>query len=169
MNEALWHRLDLFARSLFPFLITLMLAVLMALPLRLPGLSTIMPAFTLIAVYYWAVHRPQLMPIWAVFVIGLMQDLLSGGPVGVAIITLLCTQALIVWQRKIFASAPFALIWFIFMLAAAAAMTLMWILACIGLMAYLDPRPMVFQYLLTVAVYPFFAWAMVRGRRLFAS
>ena len=88
MNQVFWHRLDLLGRSFVPFLVTLMLAILMALPLRLPALSTIMPAFTLIAVYYWAVHKPHLMPLWAVFLIGLVQDLLSGEPLGVAIIVL---------------------------------------------------------------------------------
>ena len=55
------------------------------------------------------------------------------------------------------------------MLVAAAALAMMWLLACLGLMAYVDPQPLVFQHLLTVAVYPFFAWLMVRGQKLFAA
>ena len=169
MNQVFWNRLDVLGRSFVPFLVTLLLAVLMALPLRLPALSLIMPALTLVAVYYWAVHKPHLMPLWAVFLIGLVQDLLSGEPLGVAIIVLLCTHAFISWQRRVFLSASFGLVWCMFMLVAAAALTLMWLLACLGLMAYVDPQPLMFQYLLTVAAYPFFAWLMVRGQKLLAS
>src|SRR3546814_2837019 len=43
--------------------------------LRIAGLSPIVPALALIGVFFWSVHRPDLMPIWAVFVIGLFQDL----------------------------------------------------------------------------------------------
>ena len=72
-------------------------------PLRLPDVSPVVPALALVAVYYWAVHRPSLMPAWVVFLIGLFQDLLSGGPVGVGILSLLLVFALVespAWPEK---------------------------------------------------------------------
>ena len=53
-----WQRLDAVARSLFPFLITVLLVVISMVPVRMPTLAPIMPILSLVAVYYWAVYRP---------------------------------------------------------------------------------------------------------------
>src|SRR3546814_20093008 len=44
--------------------------------------SSSMPDFALMAIYYWAVVRPNMFPVYAVFVVGLLTDLLSAGPIG---------------------------------------------------------------------------------------
>ena len=86
MKQGTWHRLDLTARSLTPTAITLLLIMLGMVPLQLPNIAPVVPSLALIGVFYWAVHRPDLMTIWAIFAIGLFQDLLSGGHVGVGIL-----------------------------------------------------------------------------------
>jgi len=40
-------------------------------------------------VYFWTHRRPGVMPIWAVFLIGLFQDLLTGSPMGLWALSLL--------------------------------------------------------------------------------
>ena len=167
MRQTFWQRLDLVARSLFPFLITLTMVLLTAMPLRLPQLSAIMPALALVAVCYWAIHRPQLLPLWTVFLIGLLQDLLSGGPIGVATITLMSVRAVVIWRHRVFTSASFAMVWCAFMVVAAGALFMMWMLACLGMLQVVSPKPLLFQYLLTVAAYPCFSWLMSRGQRAF--
>ncbi len=167
MKLTIWQRLDVTVRSLFPFLITLMLVLAMALPLPAPSISHIMPLLPMIAIYYWIVHKPDLFPIWAVFVIGLIQDLLSGGPIGVSCIAYLWIYALVNGFRRRFASASFARVWHLFMLIAASAFVVIWLLNCLSLLTLVDPRPLLFQFLLTVAVYPCFAWLIARGQRPF--
>ena len=93
MRSGVWHRLDLVARNLLPALIAFSLVLVAMVPLRLPDVAPVVPALALVAVYYWAVHRRNLMPVWAVFLIGLFQDLLSGGLVGVGILSLLLVSA----------------------------------------------------------------------------
>ncbi|MEM7171823.1 MAG: rod shape-determining protein MreD [Pseudomonadota bacterium] len=167
MKLTFWQRLDVVVRALFPCLITLMLVVASALPLPAPSLSHIMPMLPLIAVFYWAVYKPDLFPLWAVFLIGLVQDLLSGGPIGVSAIAFLSLQAAVNAQRRRFVSASFAKIWLLFSIFSAAAFALMWLLISFSMMLFVDPMPLLFQFLLTVAVYPCFAWLMVRGQRAF--
>ncbi|MDX1575575.1 MAG: rod shape-determining protein MreD, partial [Kiloniellales bacterium] len=70
MREDVWHRLDLIARKILPFFVTLLLIMVAMVPLRVPLLSPVIPALPLIAVYYWSVHKPNLMPVWAIFLIG---------------------------------------------------------------------------------------------------
>ena len=167
MRPTIWERLDLAARGLFPFLVTLSMLLLTAMPLRLPEISGIMPPLTLVAVCYWSIHRPQLLPLWAVFLIGLLQDLLSGGPIGVAAITLISVHTLVLWQRRVFLTSSFAMVWCAFMVLAAGALALMWLLTCLGMFQFVSPKPLLFQYLLTVAAYPCFSWLMTQGQRVF--
>jgi len=166
-EEGLWHRLDLVARSISPFFVTLLLVLVSLLPLRIADLSPIVPALALIGVFFWSVHRPDLMPIWAVFLIGFVQDLLTGAVLGPGIVGLLVAHALVVWQLRFFLAASFAVIWVAFMLVAAASLSVTWLLTCIALMAYVEPAPLFFQYLVTLAFYPCLAWAFLRGQRLF--
>ena len=71
-------------------------------PLRVPDLSPIVPSLAIIAIYYWVIYRPDLMPGWAVFLLGLIQDLLGGGPVGVhALVFLLLVATLLTTLRWI--------------------------------------------------------------------
>ena len=80
MNQNAWVRLDHVARSLFPFTLTLLLVMVGMVPLRVPDLSPIVPSLGLIAVYYWAIYRPDLLPAWAVFVIGLIKICWAAAP-----------------------------------------------------------------------------------------
>jgi len=166
-EEGVWHRLDVVARSISPFFVTLLLVLVGLVPLHVSDLSPIIPALTLIGVFFWSVHRPDLMPIWAVFILGFVQDLLAGGVIGPGIIGLLIAHALVVWQDRFFLAASFAVVWCAFMLVAAAALTVTWALTCIAMMTYVDPDPVFFQYLVTLAFYPCLAWAFLRGQRLF--
>jgi rod shape-determining protein MreD len=166
-EEGVWHRLDVVARSISPFFVTMLLILLSLVPLHISDLSPIVPALALIGVFFWSVHRPDLMPIWAVFLLGLLQDILTGGVIGPGIVGLLVAHALVVWQHRFFLAASFAVIWFAFMLVAAAALAVTWLLSCIAMMTLLDPHPVFFQYLVTLAFYPCLAWAFLRGQRLF--
>jgi len=166
-EEGVWHRLDVVARSISPFFVTLVLVLVGLVPLHISDLSPIIPALALIGVFFWSVHRPDLMPIWAVFIIGFIQDLLTGGVIGPGIIGLLIAHALVVWQDRFFLAASFAVVWCAFMLVAAVALMVTWALTCIAMMTYVDPDPVFFQYLVTLAFYPCLAWAFLRGQRLF--
>ncbi len=154
MRLATWHRLDLAARNVSPVAISLLLVILGMVPLQIPNVTPVIPAWALIAVYYWSVHRPDLMPIWAVFLIGLVQDLLGGGYPGVGILALLLVHQFVASQRRTFARASFQLLWLIFAVIAGGAIGLMWLLNCLLQQYLLKADPALFQYLTTLAVYP---------------
>src|ERR1700742_2530849 len=61
------------------------------------------PLLGLMAVYYWCLVRPDLMPPFWAFLIGLLEDLLSGGPPGVWTVSFVVTYAAIDRQRDAFA------------------------------------------------------------------
>jgi len=89
VSQMLWTRLDCTARGLAPFALTVLLIVFGMVPLGVPDFAPVMPALGVIAVFFWLVYRPDLMPAWAVFLVGLIQDLLGGGALGVGVFVLL--------------------------------------------------------------------------------
>jgi rod shape-determining protein MreD len=167
VKQGFWSRLETSARAIFPFLITMALAMVAAMPLRVPELSAIMPAFSLIAVYHFTVYLPRLMPFWVAFLVGVFQDLVFGLPLGVSAIVFLSVQAIINARYRNFAKAGFSVGWCLFLVVAAGAFVLGWGLTSIGLMVLLDPRPAIFQFLLTGAFYPVLTWLMILGQRAF--
>ena len=100
VKQGPWIKLDNFARSLAPGLITLLLILLSVMPTKIPGWSHIAPALVLMSVYYWAIYRPDLLPLPAVFALGLIQDVLAGTPIGINAFTLLVAYGLVVSQRR---------------------------------------------------------------------
>ena len=167
MNQNAWMRLDVAARSLSPFAFTLILVIVTMIPFQVPGLSAIVPSLALIAVYFWVIHRPDLMPAWAVFLIGAIQDLLSGAYLGVGTMVLLLVWLAVASQRRVFSSASFMLVWAIFVLVAAGAQILSWLFSSMITGRVLDASPLFFQYLTTVAIYPCIAWLFVQAQRGF--
>ncbi len=167
MKQSFWQRLDHVAKSLMPFAITFFLVMLGMVPLRIPNVSPVLPSLVLIAIYYWAVHRPDLMSIWAVFLLGLFQDLVSGSLVGVGTMVLLVVFGVVGSQRRFLASASFMLIWFVFIVVAAGALTLEWAMVSLLQGQVIGSEPAVFQYLMTIAVYPCLAWLFAQAQRAF--
>ncbi len=167
MKQGLWHRLDIVARSLSPLVITLLLIMLGMVPLQVPHIAPVVPALGLIAVYYWAVHRPDLMTVWAIFLVGLFQDLVSGGHVGVGILALLAVHIVIDTQRRFFARASFQALWVLFAPVAVGALSLMWLLNSLLQGAFVGAGPVLFQYLTTVAAYPCLAWLFAQAQKSF--
>ncbi len=151
---------------LVPLTSSVFAVILSVVPLQVPGLAVAMPAFALMAVYYWTVYRPDLMPPSAIFVIGIMLDVLDGTPyIGLSSLTFLILRSLILVFRGRAANQEFALIWAGFFAAAAVAIGLQWLAICLLSMTPLAPRPFMFQVLVTVAVFPIADYVLAQLQR----
>lgn len=166
MTSGLWIKLDNFARGLAPGLITLALILLTVTPTKIPGWSQVAPALVLMSVYYWAIYRPDLLPAVAVFLLGLLQDSLSGEPIGVNAFTLLVAYGLVVSQRRFFHGKSFGVVWWGFMLVAAGITTLEWLVMSTLTGGPIDPRPVLFALMLTATVYPAVAVLFIATHRV---
>jgi rod shape-determining protein MreD len=167
VKPALWHRLDAASRDVSPVGLTIVLLIVGLVPLQLPGLAQMAPQLPLMAVYHWSVYVPRLMPAWGVFAIGALQDLLTGGPLGVQALVLLAVLGVVRQQHRFFAGKSFAVLWLGFALIAAGAMALAWFFVSILSLTVVGPRPAAFQYLLTVGLYPLVAWLLLRWQQAF--
>ncbi|MDE2466232.1 MAG: rod shape-determining protein MreD [Alphaproteobacteria bacterium] len=89
--------------SVIPALIGLLVVVLANLPVEPLGGWFPVPLFALMPVYFWGLVRPDLMPPAVAFGLGVLQDLLSGGPPGIWAAAFVAAYALLDTQRDSFA------------------------------------------------------------------
>jgi len=73
------------------------------LPVTLFGGLVPPPMLGFIPVYFWCLVRPDLMPPSAAFAIGILQDVMSGGPPGIWTLSFVVSYAVIQRQRDAFA------------------------------------------------------------------
>lgn len=165
MSGSSWHNFDTVARNAAPSLLLLFLVVLGQLPFSLPGDSAVTPYFVLMAVFYWGLHRPDLLPATVVFLVGLLQDALEGEPFGVNAFVLIAVYWFVASQQRHFGERSFLVLWLIFGLVGLAAETLRWILVAVLTTTLIAPWSITFEYLMTVALYPVLTVAFVLAQK----
>lgn len=166
MTPALWTRLDIWARRLIPAGLSVIFVLVAVVPFPIPGYAAIVPMFVLASVFFWAIHHPGLLPPVVVFVIGLVQDILSGALVGSGAVVLLLAYGVIVSQRGVFLNKSFLVVWFGFMVVALGAGTLHWLFASAFSGQLISPGTALFQVLMTMVIYPLLTWILHGVHRL---
>jgi rod shape-determining protein MreD len=166
MVRHVWQRDLGTATRLVPGISTLLFAVLSLLPFHIPGFGSIAPSFALMAVYHWTIYRPDLLPLFVVFAIGVLLDLLNGSPyVGLSALVLLLARTAVLAQRRLLIGRPFALLWLGFFLVAAGSFFLEWAFVSIMHVTLLEPRLFIFQTLITAACFPIGSYLLALAHR----
>lgn len=89
--------------ALVPLLCGMLGAFVANIPLSLLGGVVPPPMLALVPVYFWCLVRPDLMTPAAALIVGLAEDVLSGGPPGVWTLSFVLTYAVVARQRDSFA------------------------------------------------------------------
>lgn len=168
-RPGIWRRLDTLARRAFPVTSTVLLMLASNAPFGIPDQASLLPAVAVVAVFFWSVFRPSGMPPVAVFLIGLLLDLMGWLPIGTGVVTLLLVHAFCLRWRRGMARQGFLAIWLAFAGFATGAAAVTW-----GLVALLDLRPLplgpaAFQAVLTTALYPGLAIPFAHAHRDLAA
>ncbi len=161
MTATFWRRMDTLARHLVPCLSIFTLMLLGVVPLHIPALPAIVPALPLIAVFYWTLYRPDLVPAPAVFAAGLLQDILFGLPLGISACMLVLVHAAVTTQQRFFIGKSFGIIWLGFSLVAVAVMALTWLVTCLYHATVIPLDAVVFQTVTTIGAYPIVCWLLL--------
>jgi rod shape-determining protein MreD len=167
MTAVFLHRLDRWIREAAPLAISLMVVIATVMPVRVPDYAFLAPGFVLMAVFYWTVHRPDLMRPWGAFLVGLFDDVLTGAPLGLNALVFVLMHGAIVAQHRFFRDKPFVLVWFAFAIVAFGAIVASALFAFIAQGAPIDPGSILVRYGLTVAMYPLAGWFLGRAQRAF--
>lgn len=168
-RQTIGRRLDAMARASFPAACTVLLILLAAAPFGLPMQAALLPALTFASIWFWSLFRPASLPPPIVFLIGVLFDLLAYLPLGVGVLTLLIIHGVALRLRRVLARQRFLLIWLAFAGVAAGAVLLGW--AAVSVLQYrlLPFAPALFEFALTVAVYPALSALFIRAHGTIAD
>jgi rod shape-determining protein MreD len=89
--------------ALVPLLCGLLAVVLSNIPITLVGGLVPAPLLGLVPVYFWCLVRPDLMTPACAFAIGMLQDIMAGGPPGIWTLSFVVTYAVVARYRDAFA------------------------------------------------------------------
>jgi rod shape-determining protein MreD len=154
MEESLGPRLGRYLRTASPVLAILLGILLLKLPFGLPGISSLATVFALCSVYYWALYRPDLLPVGMSFLIGFFLDILSTGPFGVHCLVLLMAHGLTLSQRRFLAGKATWVIWLGQIVIATASVLVFWLVHSIYYLEIMDLAPAFIQLALMIILYP---------------
>ena len=157
-----WRGLETVLRLIIAYALLLFLFLLNLTALPIPYAGLIKPHLVLMAVYYWSIFRPTLVPTWLCFVVGLLLDILSGMPTGLQAFILVLAQSLVRDQRKFLMAQPYISLWAIFGAVAAMAAGVQWLL--FGLaneMQWPSLVPVGASVLVTLGLFPLVTMALI--------
>jgi rod shape-determining protein MreD len=149
LNWAL--RLSLAQGVIFLFLI------LSVVSLSLPHAGDLKPFFLLIAVYYWGIYRPTVMPIPYTFVLGLLLDFLGELHPGTMGLILVLLQIIVRRSRVFLMGQPYIMVWLGFAVLCILYSILLWVILSLSNFS-IFPLSTLFQVLiaagLTILIFP---------------
>ena len=166
MKAPLTHVLDDLVRKMAPIAVTVLLVMIALMHIPVPGFAELAPMLPVMAVYYWSLHRPELLPFWAVFLIGLVIDTLTGGTLGFNALMLLLVAAFMRPQRRYLFERGFAVHWIVFMVVVAVFEFLRWVLMAAIAHTFLSLGDPALRVLLAIALYPCLSWFLLRVDQL---
>ena len=146
---------------------SLVLVVFSVIPTYIPDFNQVSPIVALIAIYHWAVYRPNLLSLIPVFVLGLIQDLLIGTPVGLYVLVFLSVYGIVFSQRRFFIARSFVFYWVGFAVIAAFGLLESYFLASAWHLTILDFNVIIFQYLVLLGLFPVIAWILLKWQLMF--
>ncbi len=153
------------APAVVGMVVTLTLALFLhAAPTRLPQGPDLLPLLPLMTLYIWSCRRPDFVSPAVIFLVGLLQDLLIGGPMGVWAFSYLVAFG-VARHRDVDAQGldpgPATVR---FAALAAIAFLVAWLTASAALGALVGGGPLLAEAVFTILVFPVFAWAFIRRR-----
>ena len=152
-------RLRLAISSATPLLSLFFMTLLTVMPISLPTALQFTPAWTIMGLVFWSINNPELLPIWGIFLVGLLRDGLDGGVIGIYPLILIATYEIILVQRRVLLARSFISAWVAFCLCFLLATLSEWvvfIMADRAVSFFLIAK----HYVLSVAIFPLVAYVL---------
>lgn len=151
----------------FPAILTVLMVFFAAAAGHVPGLSHIMPLLVMINIYYWCMFYPGVLPYWFLFLLGILQDTLSGMQLGFSSFINVLAAFVIIRKLRVFSTMSFAVIWLRFVELSLGVIALMWFMA--AMLASQGRFPpvsyQILQWLSSCLIYPLLHYFMTNVYR----
>jgi len=122
------------------------------------------PMFVLIALFIWSVRRPGFVSAPVLLVVGLFQDLLSGTPLGVWALAYITAFALAGYKDEEGNGGDVGPLSIRFAIVTLIAYAVAWAAGSAAISAYAGVTPLAIEAVLTLGIFPLFAWAFARRK-----
>lgn len=165
-SELSFGRLVDVARLAVPQFVFLFLILFNLLTIPAPLIGQVHPYFVLMAIYYWAIYRPTLVPPVLCFGAGFLVDVLSGGFMGVQALLLVVAQWVVRSQRRFLTGQPYLVLWFFFGVVALGYSILLWGVSGLTVLAWRLPVEALFDMLVSFLLFPFVSLGLVMIHRI---
>lgn len=135
--------------------------------ISIPHTAEIKPHFVLMAVYYWSVCRPTLVPPPLVFTIGVAMDILSGLPAGLTAAVLVAAQWLVWGQRRYLMGQSYIVLWTGFAIVCIGATCAQWGLFGLTRLSWPSPVPLAVSCVVSILLFAPVSFVLHRVHRIF--
>lgn len=159
-------RVGLLVKLCLPVVATVILIFFSVLPWGVTRIVALELVVAIISVYYWGIYRPDLMPVGAAFLIGLVVDLLGGGVFGLNAMLLVVIQWVAIGQRRALMSKTFMIGWLGYLLISAGAMTIAWLISSVFYGDFLEYTSVIIAYVTGALIYPAVALLLWRVQQI---
>lgn len=154
MQDDVAENLKTYLQRAMPLLFSIFLILLSYVPFDFPHSGSIRPAVGMVCVYYWMIHRSDLFNLVSVYVLGLMEDVISSVPFGSNILSLLILYILLNNLGRFFNGKPFIVTWYGFAILSLLTFFAKWLIISIYYGQFLPVWVGLFSYLVSIAAYP---------------
>jgi rod shape-determining protein MreD len=148
-----------------PALLGFLGVLLLASPVRLFGGALPTPVVPLIIIYFWSLYSPGHLPAASVFFMGLLHDLLTGGPIGLWPTVYLVMQQIAISQQAYFLGRELRVVAIGFAVACLVVSLILWLAMSLLSATLLPAGGLLQQMLVTAICFPIFAMAFGRLHR----
>lgn len=147
------------------FIITL--GIIFSAPFGIPGQSELQVGLILGTVWFWALYYPFAMPVFLLFITGLILELFVATPPGLLLLWMLVVYGVAHTTRFRFSQGGFFRYWALYSSILLPGAILGWLFMSIRAVDFLPFSAIFFQWILGIGVYPLLHVIFVRGRRFF--
>jgi rod shape-determining protein MreD len=166
MLDQVMQRLDHAARMVVPFATTLLCVLLGVAAWPVPYFGAVAPPLALMAVYYWAIHRPDLFTPSMAFLIGFLNDAVHSLPLGLSALLFVAAHQIIFRQRRFFTGQSFFMMWAGFILTVFVVTVVEWLMQGLLNWRLAPPGPVLVQALMGIIFFPLLCWLLIRLQRM---
>ncbi len=145
--------------------VNLLFLLLNVVSFSMPHAGDFKPFFLLMAVYYWAIYRPTVMPSYYTFFLGIIMDLQTGLPLGLSALTLVGLQMIVRRSRLFLMGQPYITVWIGFAVLAMANAVFVWLVVSI-FSTMMSLKPSMIAAFFSILLFPLASLALQGVHRL---
>lgn len=138
--------------------------IVYASPAHLTQGPDLMPLLPLIVIFIWSSLRPRFMPPFIIFFIGIMQDLLTGGPMGIWALAYLTAMMIMRVRKEEGAPRELGPLWFRFVAVTAIATLVAWSAGSLAIGGPAAVQPMLIEAAASILMFPLIGLLTIRKR-----